>query len=242
MPIIDLDGETFAYSIRRSKRAKQVFVKVSPKAGLELVYPAGRRNPPPAEEVLEAKSDWIIASMRRLEEDRAKRFQRRYAEGEAFLVRGLPYRLKLCEVTGLERAQAALNGETLELRLARGNGHDDLDLRRDAVVDFYRDLARAYLPRRLEALARAHGFRYNRLRIKHQKTRWGSCSARRNINLNLRLMMTPDEAIDYVIIHELCHLRELNHSRRFWAHVAGCCPDFAYWRAWLKANQAHLVL
>ena len=242
MPIIELDGEAFAYTIRRSKRAKQVFVKVSPKAGLELVYPAYKRNPPPAEEVLAAKSAWIKSAMRRLAEDRAKGFQRRYAEGEAFLVRGRPHHLKLLEAADANRAEAALNGDLLELRLPKGKGYLSLEARRDAIVGFYRGLAHDHLPRRVEQLARTHGFSYNRLRIKHQKTRWGSCSAKGNINLNLRLMMTPDAAIDYVIIHELCHLRELNHSRQFWAHVAGCCPDFAHWRAWLKANQAHLVL
>ena len=95
-------------------------------------------------------------------------------------------------------------------------------------------LAAEYMPARVAELAAIHGFDYAVVRIKNQKTRWGSCSAKGNINLNLRLMMAPDPVIDYVIIHELCHLRELNHSLAFWALVESCCPDYRRWRNWLK--------
>ena len=87
-----------------------------------------------------------------------------------------------------------------------------------------------------------YGFKYEKVRIKNQKTRWGSCSAKRNINLNLRLMMAPDEAIDYVIIHELCHLLELNHNPAFWALVESCCPKYAHWKAWFKQHGPRLIL
>jgi len=95
---------------------------------------------------------------------------------------------------------------------------------------------------RAEELAHKHGFKFARVRIKNQKTRWGSCSAKRNINLNMRLMMAPDGAIDYVIIHELCHLRELNHSAAFWALVESYCPEFRHWRAWFRQHGPSLIL
>ena len=87
-----------------------------------------------------------------------------------------------------------------------------------------------------------HGFKYEKVRIKNQKTRWGSCSSKRNLNFNMRLMMAPDEAIDYVIIHELCHLRELNHTPAFWRLVEACCPNFRHWRDWFKKYGASLIL
>ena len=79
--------------------------------------------------------------------------------------------------------------------------------------------ARRTLINRLEELADWHGFTYNRVFIRNQKTRWGSCSAHNNINLNIKLSLLPDELIDYVILHELLHSRVKNHSREFWGEM-----------------------
>ena len=76
--------------------------------------------------------------------------------------------------------------------------------------------------------------------IKDQRTLWGSCSGRKNLNFNWRLAAAPPEALDYVVIHELCHLREMNHSKKFWALVGLACPDSAARRKWLKENYAAL--
>jgi predicted metal-dependent hydrolase len=76
--------------------------------------------------------------------------------------------------------------------------------------------ARAYLPAELRRLAETHGFRYNRLAIRKSRTRWGSCSSKKNINLSLFLMILPPHLIEYVLLHELCHTVEMNHGPRFW--------------------------
>ena len=81
--------------------------------------------------------------------------------------------------------------------------------------------AREKLKKRLDEMAAAHGFSYNRLFLRQQKTRWGSCSARNNINLNLKLARLPDELLDYVILHELVHTRIKNHGVKFWAELEG---------------------
>ncbi|MDD5207990.1 MAG: M48 family metallopeptidase [Elusimicrobiales bacterium] len=79
---------------------------------------------------------------------------------------------------------------------------------------------------------------YRRVFVKDQRTLWGSCSARKNLNFNWRLAAAPLEALDYVVIHELCHLREMNHSKRFWDHVRAACPDYKVHRRWLRDNSA----
>lgn len=100
--------------------------------------------------------------------------------------------------------------------------------------------ARAYLPRRLRYLADTYGFSYARVRYGTQKGRWGSCSSRGTISLNVGLMLLEPELIDYVLIHELCHTKQMNHSDRFWRLVESCLPDYKARRKILKSQHPTL--
>ena len=101
--------------------------------------------------------------------------------------------------------------------------------------------AAADLPPRVEAAAKRMGITYGRITVRSQRTRWGSCSAKGNLNFNCLLMLCPEEVREYVVIHELCHRLELNHSPRFWALVAEYCPDHIRLRNWLKDNGGSLI-
>ncbi|HCC48923.1 MAG TPA: hypothetical protein DEQ38_12525 [Elusimicrobia bacterium] len=100
--------------------------------------------------------------------------------------------------------------------------------------------AREIISSRVAHWAAQLGLEYKKVFIKDQRTMWGSCSGRRNLNFNWRLAAAPPEALDYVVIHELCHLREMNHSKKFWAHVVAACPDYKLQRRWLRDNTALL--
>lgn len=100
--------------------------------------------------------------------------------------------------------------------------------------------ARAYLPRQLSYLADMHGFRYARVRYGTQKGRWGSCSTSGTISLNVGLMLLEPELIDYVLIHELCHTKQMNHSSEFWGLVESCLPDYKNRRKLLKQKSPTL--
>ena len=97
------------------------------------------------------------------------------------------------------------------------------------------------LPGRVQYFSRQMGVSYGSITIRSQKTRWGSCSAKGNLNFNCLLMLCPEEVQDYVVIHELCHRKELNHSAAFWAEVARYCPDCRTHRKWLKDNGGCLI-
>ncbi len=103
------------------------------------------------------------------------------------------------------------------------------------------DDAKQIIPQRVNHFAEIIGVKYNRISIKHQATRWGSCSAKGNLNFNCLLVLCPPEVRDYVIIHELCHLKELNHSQKFWNEVARYCTDYKMCKQWLKVNGAELI-
>lgn len=100
----------------------------------------------------------------------------------------------------------------------------------------YRKAAKEYIPKRVAYYADLLGVTYGTISIRDQKTRWGSCSTKGNLNFNYRLMLAPPKVLDYVVIHELCHRKEMNHSPKFWAHVESVMPDYKEYRKWLKKN------
>ena len=96
------------------------------------------------------------------------------------------------------------------------------------------DEALRAIPPRVRQRAAQMGAQYGRITIRNQRTRWGSCSSKGNLNFNCMLMLCPEDVIDYVIVHELCHRKEMNHSPRFWQLVAEILPDYRTSRKWLK--------
>ena len=103
------------------------------------------------------------------------------------------------------------------------------------------EAARQDLPRRAARFAPLVGVSYGRITIRAQKSRCGSCSTRGNLNFNCLLMLCPEEVRDYVVVHELCHRKEMNHSRRFWLELARVLPEYEQQRQWLKANGSRLI-
>ena len=103
------------------------------------------------------------------------------------------------------------------------------------------DQAVEYIPKRVKYYAKKENFIYNKIIIKNLVSRWGSCSTKGNLNFNCLLMLTPDYVIDYIVVHELCHLREMNHSEKFWAEVEKIMPDYQRAELWLKQNGGNLI-
>ena len=239
MAQIMLGNELIEFTTRVSKRAKRINIRCNPDTSIEIVYPVGDCAMAP-EEIFQMKRKWVLSARRALRgQTKAASVPRRYTDGVILPFLGDDLQIRLLEAPG-KRITIQRQDTCLGITLPQRAQNDEASVK-SAVIQFYRREAKIYLPQRTSQLASKFGFEFNNIRIKHQKTRWGSCSAKRNLNFNLRLMMAPADAIDSVIIHELCHLRFLNHSQQFWNLVAQCCPDHQYWRQWFKDNGRQLV-
>ncbi|MDE6943319.1 MAG: M48 family metallopeptidase [Lachnospiraceae bacterium] len=119
---------------------------------------------------------------------------------------------------------------------------DLTDAQRNALTQRYIAAAKEYFPKRAAYFHQFTGGTYDRITIRDQKTRWGSCSARGTLSFNWRLMLAPPAILDYVVVHELCHLTHMNHSAAFWQAVESVYPDYRNARRWLKEHGQELIL
>lgn len=196
------------YTIRVSNRARHARLQVKPFIGLEVVIP--KRFPRhQVEEFINRHRVWINQQLDK--------------HASSFEKPPLPDRIHIPltdETYSVEYSdEEGLNEETGILHI---NHHHAGSLLRDWV----RKKARKELSPRLAELAERFEFSYQRISIRSQKSRWGSCSTRGTISLNDQLVFLPPETVEYLLIHELCHTRHMNHSAAFWKLVADCCPDF----------------
>lgn len=132
------------------------------------------------------------------------------------------------------------NVKWIERRLAKLNEREALLSNASALTaEEIRELAKQaaeVIPERVAYYAPLIGVEYGRITIRSQKTRWGSCSRKGNLNFNCLLMLAPPQVIDSVVVHELCHLKEMNHSKRFYKEVLRVFPEYKIWQKWLKEN------
>lgn len=125
---------------------------------------------------------------------------------------------------------------------ARRPVSDLTDTQRAALEKRYLEAAREYFPKRVSYFLPLTGGSFHHITIRDQKTRWGSCSAKGTLSFNWRLMLAPPAVLDYVVVHELCHLTHMDHSPAFWALVESVCPDYRIHRKWLKDHGLELIL
>ena len=216
--------EEIPYRIRRSPRAKRVRVTVDPARGVEVVLPRRAGESEALAAVTELRT-WI--ELRVEEQARAR---------AAVAARGdtVPYLgevLRLVPEPGRERAHR--RGSEL---LVPAVDH------KPALERWYRRAARAEIAARLDRATALAGTSYSKLTIRSQRTRWASCSRSGAMSFNWRLLLAPEAVLGYVVWHEACHLEVMDHSPRFWALLAGRCPEYREHGRWLRRHAQTLVL
>ena len=160
--------------------------------------------------------------------------QSHYSDSQAI---GKSHTLAVVPTSMVREPTTKIERATLIVYLPPGTSLESADVQqrvRETVITILRKEAKAQLPSRLSSLAAQHGFRYSKLRFSHASGRWGSCTSEGTISLNIALMKLPDELIDYVLIHELCHTRHMNHSAAFWQEVERYDPHFRLHKRQIK--------
>ena len=155
------------------------------------------------------------------------------AEGSAVAVEGAMKTLRLHQ----GRTRAEVRGDELHLWL---NAPEDGEAVRAALKSTLAALALERIRQRIGVFQPVIGGEFGRVAVRDQRSRWGSCSSKHNLNFNWKLIMAPPQVLDYVVIHELSHLHEFNHPARFWRLVEGVMPDYEVWKKWLKNHGSEL--
>lgn len=234
---ITLSQGSLDYTLRTSARARRVRLLVQPGGALEVVAPHGASQAR-VDAALREHEAWITRTRTRLAQVAPIEPPQPLASGRLLTIAGRDLRLSVSAGAPEGRFRVRLRDDTLQLTLPR----EDEALIRAALEAFYRQQARDIFAERLAHWNVHYGYTWTRLSIKEQKTRWGSCSRAGALNFNWRLLLAPLPALDYVVIHELCHLKEPNHKAGFWALVALTCPDYREWRGWLRKHGHELRL
>lgn len=207
------EGDAIPYQLERSQR-KTIGMRITPQ-GL-LVRAPKRIALAELERLLRGKAGWIRRKLETLQPAEALRWQ----DGTTlhYLGEPLPLRLRQAARSRVEHASDALHVAL--------PAPEDEDAIARKVVQWYRQQALADFAGRLERLSAGFGLAPSRLFLSNAGSRWGSCNSKREIRLNWRLIQAPPHIIDYVAAHELAHLKEMNHSPRFWAVVESLCPRY----------------
>ena len=181
--------------------------------------------------LIQRKESWIKTKLDYFKQRQNKIEPKKFVAGEKFLFFGQRYPLVVAE--DLPKA-VVMDNSLMISKVVLGNARDHLEC-------WYKAQALEYLTQRVAYYARVAGLKYQSVKVNNATTRWGSCGYKDTLNFTWKLIMAPSRVVDYVIIHELMHLKQKNHSRKFWADVAKMIPDYKNDERWLK-NNGHLML
>lgn len=240
MPNLTYNNENFEYELRRSRR-KTIGITINPDGSVVVTAPL-RLSQAKIMEALQHKAGWISKKLALVHDIAVRVPVRSYVSGEKFWYLGKGYPLNLTQ-TDEHISRIKYADELFYIDLQCGLTEEQ---REQCITElfqkWYKRAARIVIGKRMVYYAEILKVHPQGMKIKSQKSLWGSCTGKDIINFNWKLIMTPPEVIDYVVVHELCHLIERNHSSNFWNLVAGILPDYKQQKNWLKMNGATLVI
>lgn len=229
-----LQNHTIEWSVRYSTRRRTIQLRIVDLQCLEVTAPTGT-GMDRLQQVLRDKSAWLLRQLQRLETTAANSTNASLTHGATILYQGAPHSLLLL-ADGGKRPQVTRNHGAIAIHLPELVGYDNDPAVYRALKHWFGEQAQIRLLERTRYWASHIGVTPQRISLRDQKTRWGSCSSRGAISFNWRIIMAPPPVLDYLVIHELCHMLQPNHSPKYWLEVARWCPDFRNHRNWLRQN------
>jgi predicted metal-dependent hydrolase len=228
---IVLEGISIEYFLKRSHRAKLIWLTYKPRCGLQVTVPP-RYNLKDLPDFLRRNARWILRhqSASQLIPGSVEKPSRL---GDTVLFLGKP--LQIVRQTGAAQNNVNFDGSQLMINIKT-----DADNSERLVFNWMKDQAVRLISEKVKLWSSRLKVEFRRITIRNQKSRWGSCSRLRNLSFNWRLIMVPEEVLEYVIVHELCHLKEMNHQKAFWKIVATYCPQWREHRRWLNHHRLEL--
>lgn len=224
---MDFKKEISSYEIKYSKRRKTVTLEIDPAGTLVVHAPYGLKEDF-IDKIVKEKQAWITKKLEKFSDNPYQ--AKKYVEGEEFFFLGDSFPLKLVN------SKYAIKFSDNSFKLSK----DCLEYAEEYFTLWYKTNAKSYFSKRIIELSNKTGLQFRKLGVTNANRRWGSCSSDNNINLSWRLVMAPKDKIDYVIIHELAHTIQKDHSDKFWSIVEKHDPKYRESVKWFKEN-GHLL-
>ena len=228
---ITLNSQVVSYIVKRSTRARRVRLEMRRGTALTVVIPRTyplKRVPG----IVKSKQRWILNNLTRIE-DRPSFTEKSIMSGDVIAYLGRQLKVVARESKGSAGAQLERNRLVVNLTPDGGELNSILET-------WYRAQATTLIQEKVDRWGAKLGVNHNKVTIRGQRSRWGSCSRKGNLSFNWKLMMAPESVIDYVVIHELAHLKQMNHSEKFWQFVAEHCPEWRDCKKWLRDHEVEL--
>ncbi|MBE6083002.1 MAG: M48 family metallopeptidase [Tissierellaceae bacterium] len=237
---LGIKGNKIFYRLIKTKR-KTVGITIDEKGEVKVSVPL-YIDEEKIREIVQQKAPWIEKKINEIQSMNLNTVHREFTDGESLFYLGKEYVFKIIK-EDLNVPKVIINGNIIEMYISENLlKENSKQVIKEILIKWYRQNFAEIVKDRIEKYSLLLKVKYKKIKIKDQKTLWGSCSTKENINLNWRLIMAPFPIIDYVVVHELCHLRFMNHSKDFWALVESVMPDYPERREWLKVNGYKLTL
>ncbi|MBD3363033.1 DUF45 domain-containing protein [Candidatus Dojkabacteria bacterium] len=223
------------YKVKKSSRAKRISIRITNDGNTIVTLPQ-KVSKKHAHKFVEQKQTWIKNTLKKINKNR---ISYNFKQGEKFIFLDDYLYLNFIHKK-LVYPRAEITSENINIYRDE-NRELPKNKIKEVIIKTFKKYFRNLVQEAVEEYNSIYQFKYNRIAIKNNKTNWGSCSSKKNLNFTWRLIFAPLDIIDYVVVHELCHLKEQNHSKKFWKLVSKAIPDYKTRKKWLKENSSRLV-
>lgn len=213
------------------KKRKTFAIEIIPPNKIKVKSPRGISKSK-IEELVHSKANWIIKKLEEFKDIEHMQIERRFVDGEIFMYLGKEYILKITQDKNLKKAEVSICNEFIHVKTPK----IEIEIIKKIMIEWYKIECDKKIRERIEVYGQKLGEMPRIIKVKEQKRRWGTCTSRRDVLFNWKCIMAPIDVIDYIVVHELCHLVHMNHSANFWSLVKSNFPHYEEKKQWLRKN------